>query len=88
MTDPIADMLTRIRNALMVQKTEVLVPFSRLKFEVAKILEKGKWIEAVEKLEENFGQLKITLKYNDKKEPAITYIKRISKPGRRILIVI
>ncbi len=86
MTDPIADMLTRIRNALMVQKTEVLVPFSRLKFEVAKILEKGKWIEAVEKLEENFGQLKITLKYNDKKEPAITYIKRISKPGRRVYV--
>lgn len=84
MTDPIADMLTRIRNAFLVRKTEVMLPYSRVKYEVAKILEQGGWIEAVEKIEENFGQLRIVLKYNNKKEPAISYLKRISRPGRRV----
>lgn len=84
MTDPIADMLTRIRNAILVRKTELILPYSRLKHEVAKVLVQGGWLEAVEKIEENFKQMRIVLKYNNKKEPAITFIKRISKPGRRI----
>ena len=84
MTDPIADMLTRIRNGLLVQKSEVIVPHSRVKFELAKILEKRGWVAGAEKIEENFGQIKITLKYNNKKEPAITFLKRVSRPGRRV----
>lgn len=86
-TDPIADMLTRLRNAQMVKKDEVLVPFSKLKFEIAKILKHENYIANVEKVEEaNFPQLKIILKYNENKEPAISSIKRISKPGQRVYV--
>lgn len=86
-TDPIADMLTRIRNAQAVNKEEVLIPFSKLKFEVAKILKHEDYISALEKDEtEKFPQLKIVLKYDNKKQPAIRSIQRVSKPGRRIYV--
>ncbi|MCX6740587.1 MAG: 30S ribosomal protein S8 [Candidatus Parcubacteria bacterium] len=85
-TDPIADMLTRIRNAQIVRKSEVLVPFSKLKFEIAKILKHEKYIENLEKVEEaKFPQLKITLKYNED-QPAITSIRRVSRPGQRVYL--
>jgi small subunit ribosomal protein S8 len=80
MTDPIADMLTRMRNALKVGKTEVEVPVSKLKFEIAKLLEKESWVESVK---EKDGNIKITFKY-EKGNPAISYLKRVSKPGCRI----
>ena len=80
MTDPIADMLTRMRNALKVGKTEVEVPISKLKFEIAKLLEKESWVESVK---EKDGNIKITFKY-EKGNPAISYLKRVSKPGCRI----
>lgn len=84
-TDPIADMLTRIRNAQAVKKGEVLIPFSKLKFEMAKILKHEDYIESFEKTEEQkFPQIKITLKYKEDKQPAIMHIKRISKPGQRV----
>ena len=85
MTDPIADMLTRIRNAVAVKKTEVVLPYSKIKHEIAKILKKEGYIEEAEKLDEKFSNLKLVLKYNDK-EPVITHIKRISKPGRRVYV--
>lgn len=86
-TDPIADMLTRIRNAQAVKKLEVLIPFSILKFEIAKILKHEDYIAEFEKIEEDkFPQLKIILKYNENKASAISNIKRISKPGRRIYV--
>jgi len=86
-TDPIADMLTRIRNAQAVKKPEVLIPFSILKFEIAKILKHEDYVAEFEKIEEDkFPQLKIILKYNENKAPAISNIKRISKPGRRIYV--
>jgi len=86
-TDPIADMLTRIRNAQTVKKSEVLIPFSKLKFEIAKILKHENYIEQVDKLEEGkFPQLKIILKYNENNEGAISSIKRISKPGKRVYV--
>jgi len=86
-TDPIADMLSRIRNAQAVKKAEVLIPFSNLKFEIAKILKHENYIENFEKIEEaKFPQIKITLKYNEEKEPAIREIKRISRPGQRIYV--
>ena len=85
-TDPIADMLTRIRNAQTVRKSELLMPFSNLKFEIAKILKHENYIENCEKVEEaKFPQLKIALKYNNK-QPAITAIKRVSKPGQRVYV--
>ncbi len=86
MTDPIADMLTRIRNAVAVKKAEVLLPFSKVKFNIAKVLEKENYVSRVEKT--NQGKLpviKIVLKYEDGR-PAITHLKRISKPGQKIYV--
>ena len=86
-TDPIADMLTRIRNAQAVKKSEVLIPFSNLKFEIAKILKHENYIENLEKIEEaKFPQIKIVLKYSENGQPAIASIKRVSKPGQRIYV--
>ena len=84
-TDPIADMLTRIRNANMVRHDRVEIPASKLKLEIARILhEEGyirnyRWIET-----QNQGILRVYLKYSDQKEKAITGLKRVSKPGRRV----
>lgn len=86
MTDPIADMLTRIRNAVAVKKPEVVLPFSKVKFNIAKLLETESYVEKVEKITEaNFDKVKITLKYNDD-QPAISHLKRISKPGQKIYV--
>ncbi len=95
MIDPIADMLTRIRNASLVRKEEVVLPMSKVKFNIAKILEKEGFVSNVsiisggEDLKKNkaskFDQIKIVLKYEDGK-PRVTLLKRISKPGRRIYV--
>jgi len=82
MTDPIADMLTRLRNAALASKVEVNVPFSKVKFAIAKILEKEKYLAAVQVVEDK-TEIKITLKYEDEK-PVISMIKRMSKVGRRV----
>lgn len=81
-TDPIADMLTRIRNAQAVGKETVICPYSKLKFEIAKILKRENFIGEMEK-ENNFLHLK--LKYINN-QPIISGLKRISKPGRRIYL--
>ena len=89
MMDPITDMFNRIRNAQAVLHPTVDIPFSRLKYEIAKILEEEKFIEKVEspkgKLKSPAKKklFKIILKYNNK-IPAISGIKRISKSGQRI----
>jgi small subunit ribosomal protein S8 len=86
MTDPIADMLTRIRNAVTVKKTETMVPFSKIKFGIAEILKKEGFITDVEKVEQpevTGAQMRIVLKYK-KDQPVLRGIKRISKPGRRV----
>jgi len=86
MTDPIADMLTRIRNAVAVKKAEVLIPFSKVKFNIAKVLEKENYVGSVEKVDQDRSpQIKVVLKY-DAGQPAITHLKRISKPGQKIYI--
>ena len=85
-TDPIADMLTRIRNANMVSLTEVEMPSSKLKVELAKLLKSEGYIEeyaVVEKEGSNFKTLKITLKYDEKSKPVISNLKRVSRPGLR-----
>lgn len=88
MTDPIADMLTRIRNAARTHKAEVFIPFSKIKLEILKIMKKYSFIngfEEVDKSPENkFGGLSVSLKYDEDRQPAISGLKRISKPGRRI----
>lgn len=84
--DTIADMLSAIRNAQKVDKSEIFVPFSKIKYEIARIMEKTKSIEAVEKKGRGSKKkIRIQLLYHDKK-PAITGLKRISKPGQRIYV--
>ncbi len=81
--DPISDMLTRIRNAALVRKGEVMIPYSRIKFEIAKILEAEKFIGGMEVLEKE-RQLKVTLLYGADGSSIIRSLKRISKPGKRV----
>lgn len=85
--DPIADMLTRIRNANQMRKKEVLVPSSKIKMEIAKILkEEGYVVDYKVKQEKDAveANIIITLKYADNKERVISGLKRISKPGLRV----
>ncbi len=85
-TDPIADMLTRIRNANMVALPEVDMPSSKLKVELAKLLKSEGYVEdyaVVEKEGSVFKTLKITLKYDEKSKPVISNLKRVSRPGLR-----
>ena len=86
MTDPIADMLTRIRNANTAKHDTVDIPASKMKEAIANILLEEGYIKAVELVEEgNFKTIRVTLKYGkDKNEKIITGIKRISKPGLRV----
>ena len=94
MIDPIADMLTRIRNASLVGKNEVVLPMSKIKLNIAKILEKEGWIAGSEVVKTEgrknkaagFDELKISLKYRKDGRPAMTSLKRISKPGLKIYI--
>ncbi len=85
MSDPIADMLTRIRNAQMVYHRKVEVPASKLKKEIVNILKREGYIEGYDYIEDNKqGILRIRLKYGQEQEKAITGLKRISKPGLRV----
>ena len=85
MTDPIADLLTRIRNGLTAKKEYVEVPASKMKLAIANIMEQEGYVAKVETIEgEVQGTIKITLKYAGKNEKVITGLKRISKPGLRI----
>ena len=81
MTDPIADMLTRIRNANQMRNKEVSMPTSKMKVEIAKILDAEGFIE---KYTVKDNTLTLTLKYANNKERVITGLKRISKPGLRV----
>ncbi|MGN0772055.1 MAG: 30S ribosomal protein S8 [Christensenellales bacterium] len=84
-TDPIADMLTRIRNGLVVKHDSVEVPFSKMKKAIADILVDEGFVNSVEIIENGVQSvMKVNLKYGPKNEKVITGIKRISKPGLRI----
>ncbi|MBI4280660.1 30S ribosomal protein S8 [Candidatus Uhrbacteria bacterium] len=83
MTDPIADMLTRIRNGLAARKAEVRMPKSNLKLWIANILVKEGYLASAEESSEDRGTLRLVLKYANR-EPAIHRIDRVSKPGQRI----
>ena len=86
--DPIADMLTRIRNALMAGQPEVEVPLSKIKLEIARILKDEGYVESYEVEEAgSVPVIKISLKYfgaRRERRPVITTLQRISKPGRRV----
>ena len=82
--DPISDMLNRIRNAQAVLKGQVDMPFSNLKYEIARVLEEKGFIEKAEKKRKRTKMtIEITLRYNDK-IPVISGLKMVSKPGQRI----
>lgn len=86
-TDPIADMLTRIRNGYLARKREVAVPYSRVKFAIAQILSKAGYVGEVEKSAPKAGQkseFSVALLYGPDKRGPIHEIKRISKPGQRV----
>ena len=85
MTDTIADMLTRIRNALTVKHDSVEVPASKIKKEIARILLQEGYIKAYDVVEDGVqGKIVITLKYGPNGERVISGLKRVSKPGLRI----
>lgn len=84
MTDPIADMLTRIRNAATARHTRVLIPASKMKLGIARVLKEEGYIKDIEILKDNpQGTLRLTLRYVDKK-PVVTQLQRVSKPGLRV----
>lgn len=85
MTDPIADMLTRIRNANSVHREVVDIPSSKLKLELARIFKEEGYIRDYRRIEDGkSGTIRMYLKYGPNKEKVITGIKRISKPGLRV----
>jgi len=85
MSDPIADMLTRIRNANMVRHEKLEVPASNMKKEIAEILKREGFVREVEYVEDSKqGIIRIFLKYGQDNERVITGLKRISKPGLRV----
>ena len=87
-TDPISDMLTRIRNAIVPRHETVKIPASKMKLELARILKEEGFIRGFET--QNAGtpsaQIKVHLHYRGKNEPAITGLKRVSKPGLRVYV--
>ncbi len=85
MTDPIADMLTRIRNAVVVGKATVEMPSNKTKLALAEVLEREGFIEGFEIVEKPVqNDIRVRLKYGPAGEPVIRRIERVSKPGRRI----
>jgi small subunit ribosomal protein S8 len=87
MTDPIADMLTRIRNASRTKLEKVDIPSSKLKVEIAKILKDEGYVKNVKLVKDRKqGMIRVYLKYNDEEFATIQGIKRISRPGRRMYV--
>ena len=85
MTDPIADMLTRIRNASKAKHEKVDIPSSKLKMEIAKILKDEGYIKNLKLVKDRRqGVIRVYLKYTDEELPVITGLKRVSKPGCRV----
>ncbi len=82
MTDPIADMLTRIRNASLVHKKEAAIPYSKLKLSIAKILEREGYVSKVEETKTKPAFILVTLKYHGR-DSAIVHLERLSTPGHR-----
>jgi small subunit ribosomal protein S8 len=85
MTDPIADLLTRLRNGLMARHKTVDVPASKMKAEIARILAEEGYLTGYELVEDGRqGKLRLQLKYGNTGEKAITGLERVSRPGRRV----
>ena len=86
-TDPIADMLTRIRNANLVRQEHVLIPASKLKLEVAKVLKAQGYIQKYDLIDDRRqGKIRIHLRYGPEGAPVITGLRRVSRPGLRVYV--
>ncbi len=86
-SDPVADMLTRIRNAVMVRHDSVEIPSSKIKVDIAKILKEEGFITDYEKVKDKtYQSIKIHLKYDENSEPMISSLERVSKPGLRVYV--
>jgi small subunit ribosomal protein S8 len=90
MTDPIADMLTRIRNAVAAKHDYVAIPASKMKLAIAKVLKEEGYIKDFMVIEDKekpvLRAIRVTLNYNVKRDPMLTGIKRVSKPGLRVYV--
>jgi small subunit ribosomal protein S8 len=90
MTDPVADFLTRLRNAAKAQHHDVTIPSSKLKRELARILKEEGYIDGFELVPPGEGRpseaITVTLKYTDQRKPVITGMKRVSRPGQRTYV--
>ena len=85
-TDPIADMLTRIRNGLLARHSQITVPASRMKLEIARILKAEGFITDFQVDKDHPELMRIQLRYGERKEGIITGLRRISRPGLRIYV--
>lgn len=86
-SDPIADMLTRIRNAIAVRHTQVTAPSSRMKVAIAKVLREEGYVQGYDETKDRPQPvLRIWLKYSEDGEPTISALKRVSKPGCRVYV--
>jgi small subunit ribosomal protein S8 len=85
-TDPISDMLTRIRNALAAHRPELVLPYSKFKHALAKVLLEEGFISGVNELPGRIKMLQINLKYDGAGQPVISGLKRVSSPGQRIYV--
>jgi len=84
-TDPIADMLTRIRNGLSVRKRYVVIPSSKMKVELARVLKSEGYIESYDVTKDRpQPMLRVQLKYAEHRQPVVTGIQRVSTPGKRV----
>lgn len=87
MTDPIADMLTRIRNANLRRSDTVVIPHSKMKFGIAQKLKNEGYVQELKVIrEERFQFIQLRLKYVDQQQPVITGLRRISRPGLRTYV--
>ncbi len=85
MTDPITDMLNRLENGQAVNKKTVDIPFSKLKYQIAKVLEAEEFVDSAAKKGRNPKKvIRVNLKYEEDGNPGITNMERVSKPGRRV----
>ena len=85
-SDPISDMLTRIKNAGLARKEAAVLPYSKFKANLAKVLEIAGFVSTVNELAGEMKMLQINLKYGSDGQPVIAGIKRVSKPGQRIYL--
>lgn len=86
-TDPISDLLTRIRNAQLARHAQAEIPGSKIKYEITKILEKHGYIDSTQWIDEGYqGKIRIGLRYDDQNVPLIKKIERVSRPSRRVYV--